>query len=317
MQIKIIYFYYLLFCTIACGSPIGQEDDSVIRKDTIEQQTDPDPLKGVEEQDNVQNTELQIWKWSEMNLPPHPWSDETEFGDDFFVDSAYDPSSVSLLGKKIRFFLNPVKPANDDPNVFNYRAEIHTAPWPIEHPLKTEQWLGWEYTFGEYYRIDKTSPITIFQNHPGVNGLSPQIELEIAAFNTPSPAEGGEIQIINEANEERIVTNIKPSAGDSLQVVIHIVFGIEDEGLLTIWLNGEKYYDKNVSTVYGDYPWGGNNKWGIYHHTFNGSSTDVFSTLEMGIESVELLMGPLRTWTRSPDHPLYRQDAYELVRPEN
>lgn len=307
MQMNIIYLACVLFFSLACVAPIN--DDPAIRKDTTQ--------KEYSTSGDYQNTTLQVWDWSAMDLPIHPWADETKFGDDFYVDSAYDPAAVTLVGKNLRFFVDPIVPANQDPEKFNYRAEIHTAPWPIEHALGTEQWLGWEYTFGSDYKIDETSPITIFQNHPGVRGLSPQIELEIAALNTPSPAQGGEIQIINEPNGDRLVTNVKPIAGDRLKVVIHIIYGIEGEGLLTVWLNGQKYYDKKVSTVYSEHPWGGNNKWGIYHHTFNGSESNVATSLENGAENVELFMGTLRTWTRSPGHPDYGNDAYELVRPEN
>ena len=69
------------------------------------------------------------------------------------------------------------------------------------------------------------------------------------------------------------------------------------------------------TTVLQDYPWGGNNKWGIYHHTFKNSLPDVQASINAGAEFVELYMGPLRLMTRSPSHPEYKLDAYHLVDP--
>ncbi len=309
MHIQVTPFVFFLIFSLACGAPINSEDD-VFRSDESS-----DTFKDII--NTASNSKLEIWDWTKMNLPASPWSDETKFGNDFYVDSAYDPAAVSLKNKKIRFYIDPLNPIAPAVNLFNYRAEIHTAPWPIKHPVGTEQWLGWKYTFGNDYVIDATSPITIFQNHPGVRGLSPQLELEIAALNTPNPAVGGEIQIINVPNGDRIVTDVKPKAGDQLEVVVHIVYGLEDQGLFSVWLNGALYYNEKVSTVYSDYPWGGNNKWGIYHHTFNESPNDVSSSIESGAGTMELFMGPLKTWTRTPSHPSYLEDAYELIRPEN
>ncbi len=259
---------------------------------------------------------LKVWDWNTINIPPYSWAEGTLFGDDLYVNIAFDPSGVSTHGNDLRFSIDPLNVPQGTPSPYNFRSEIHTAPWPINHPLGTEQWIGWVYTFGDDYIIDPTSPITIFQNHPGINGLSPQIELEIAALNTPSPALGGEIQVVNEASSDRIVYPVKPKAGDKLEVVIHVIYGIGTEGLLQVWLNDELYYNKKTSTVYQDYPWGGNNKWGIYHHTFNDSEADVQSSLNIGAGKFELFMSPLRLLTRTPDHEEYELSAYNLVRPE-
>ena len=261
---------------------------------------------------------LKTWRWEQHSIPPYSWPEGAAFGDGLFVDIAYDPNGVRVVDQHLRFLLDPSAPSlsEDIPLRINYRSEIRTAPWHIEHPLGTEQWIGWRYIFGKDYVADTTSPITIFQNHPGIRGLSPQFELEIAAKNRPRPALGGEIQIVNAANEERILSSVFPLAGDTLDVVVHVIYGRDEEGLLQVWFDGVLHYDKSVSTVYADQPWGGNNKWGIYHHTFNDSPTDLASSLAAGAGKVELLMGPLRLLKRSPHHPEYRENAYELVRPD-
>jgi polysaccharide lyase-like protein len=263
------------------------------------------------------NDDLKCWKWNEITSPS--FADGTSFGNGLIIDTAFDPEGISIVGNQIRFYVDPIlpKPPENASSAYNFRSEINTAPWPINHPLGTEQWIGWEYTFGDNYVIDTTSPITIFQNHPGVRGLSPQIELEIASLDDPAPAQGGEIQVVNAASSDRIVYPVKPKAGDHLEVVIHVIYGLGQEGLLQVWLNGHLFYNKKTATVYEDQPWGGNNKWGIYHHTFNNSAEDVESSIKLGAGKVELFMGTLSLLTRTPDDPQYGVSAYDLVRPKD
>ena len=99
-------------------------------------------------------------------------------------------------------------------------------------------------------------------------------------------------------------------------MVIHVVYGLESTGLLQVWLNGEMVYDRKVSTVFDGYEWGGNNKWGIYHHTFNGNPEAVQASLDIGAGKVELAMGTLRMLTRTPEHDEYQTNAYHFVKPD-
>ncbi|MEL6863201.1 MAG: heparin lyase I family protein [Bacteroidota bacterium] len=263
------------------------------------------------------SSQVRTWRWEEIELPEYTWPGGTAFGNGLFVDVAFDPEGVAIEGNLIRFKLSPespLPPANGGSS-HNYRSEIHTMPWEIRHPLGTEQWIGWRYYFGDNYEVDTSSPITIFQNHPGVRGLSPQIELEIAAYNDPAPAKGGEIQIINEANGDRIVTPVLPLRQQTLDVVVHVIYGDDSNGLLQVWLNGELHYSKAAPTVYKAQAWGGNNKWGIYHHTFNNDPDAVQSSLDLGAGNMELWMGPLRMLTRSPKDEEYRYSAYHFVKP--
>lgn len=302
------HIYLLLFISITCAScqEYLESNSQVITTIPPWWETAPTATNG---------TEVRSWDWAEITIPPYRWPAGTAFGNGLFVDATFDPTGVSIQNDLLRFKLNPIAPPPPDnkESDFNYRSEIRTAPWQIHHPIGTEQWIGWRYIFGEDYQIDATSPITIYQNHPGERGYSPYFELEIAAFNRPSPAMGGEIQVIN--GSERIVYPVKPLAKDTLDVVIHVVYGLGEEGMLQVWLNKKLYYSKKTSTIYPELPWGGNNKWGIYHHTFNNSSEDVQSSLDSGIEEVEIFMDQLRILQWNSLDPEYKYNAYQLVHP--
>ncbi|MDB4415062.1 polysaccharide lyase [Saprospiraceae bacterium] len=260
-------------------------------------------------------TNVKTWEWNTITIPPYSYTSGMSFGPGLFVNAAYDTMGVSIVGDNMKFVLNPLEPVPPmgSASPHNYRSEIHTHPWQINHPLGTEQWIGWRYFFPNDYVIDTTSPITIFQNHPGIQGLSPILELEIAALDDPSPAQGGEIQVVNV--NDRIIYPVKPMAGDTLDVVIHVIYGLGNDGLTQVWLNGELYHDKIEQTVLENYPWGGNNKWGIYHHTFKNSPSDVQASINAGAGFVDLFMGTLRMTTRIPGHPEYKLNAYDLVKP--
>ncbi|MEM9921317.1 MAG: heparin lyase I family protein [Bacteroidota bacterium] len=266
---------------------------------------------------SVDSSAVRSWEWQDIHIPAYQWPAGTAFGNGLFVDVAFDPEGVAIEGERLRFRINPKtpRPTADAHSPHNYRSEIHTAPWNIEHPIGTEQWIGWQYTLGQNYVRDVTSPITIFQNHPGIRGLSPQIELELAGFNDPPPAAGGEIQVVNAANDDRQLLSLKPEAGSILNIVLHVVYGRGQEGLLQVWINDQLYYNKKGNTVYADHLFGGNNKWGIYHHTFNNAPEEVQQSLSAGAGIFDLYMGPLKMLTRAPSHPEYKTNAYHFVDP--
>lgn len=308
--------FWLLLTLFSCNESPILDDERFLEEPSTEVN---DTINESPTTSAIKYSTPRVWDWSRLELPAYSWPEGVAFGDGLYVDVAFDPTGVSIVDEQLRFYIDPLSPATpaEASSEFNYRSEIHTEPWPINHALGIEQWIGWEYTFGDDYVIDPTSPITIFQNHPGVRGLSPQIELELAALDSPRPAQGGEIQVVNEASSDRILYPITPEAGDRLQVVIHVIYGLGTDGLLQVWLNDTLYYDEKTSTVYEDYPWGGNNKWGIYHHTFNDSAADVQSSLDIGAGKFELLMGSLKLLTRNPKHPEYGMDAFYLVDPNN
>lgn len=265
----------------------------------------------------LDSVKLRTWRWSEISIPNYTWPDGTAFGNGLFVDIAHDPAGVQINADKLNFSLNPISPASPttSSSAFNYRSEIRTAPWQINHPLGTEQWIGWSYTFASNYVVDTSEPITIYQNHPGVVGQPPMFELELAGLNRPSPALGGEIQVVNHATNTRFVTNVKPVAGQTLNFVVHVVFEEGSKGLLQVWIDGNLVYSETEATVLAAYAWGGNNKWGIYHHSHFDDQTAVDNSIAAGAKDVAIDMGNLRLLKRSTVAPNYRTDAYDIVKP--
>jgi hypothetical protein len=83
---------------------------------------------------------------------------------------------------------------------------------------------------------------------------------------------------------------------------------------LQVWINDKKVYDKQVATIYSDYPWGGNAKWGIYKWPWRNAER-VQQSLDQGITHLETFMGPLRMITRKPGDVDYLKDSYSEVRP--
>ena len=132
----------------------------------------------------------------------------------------------------------------------------------MKHKLGTEEWFGWNYRFGDDYKIDEINDWLFFQVHNSINGTSPQVKLYVAHGHSKNSDHAGEIVITNNGNyPDYNKTGIVPVAGDSFDIVIHVIWGDDSNGLLQVWINGEKLYDKHVSTVYPEYPWGGNAKW--------------------------------------------------------
>ena len=125
----------------------------------------------------------------------------------------------------------------------------------------------------------------------------------------------GKILVVNNGNKyDYNDTGITPVAGQKLNIVIHVIWADASTGLLEVWIDDVNVYNKQVSTIDPDYPWGGNAKWGIYHHEWRNGE-DVQKTLDQGITHVETFLGPLRVITRYPGDPDYGKDSYELVKP--
>ncbi len=265
---------------------------------------------------------LKSWCWSELQVPE--WDgNENEFylykdqikvsnGDRWYV------KQLTIDSGKLKFNLNPITPpigTNVDGG-YNYRVEITTVPWDIKHPLGTEEWFGWNYTFEKGYVIDKVNKWVFFQVHNGVIGESPQISLTISdSTSSHAGYVAGKVMVINNGNNQDYQdTGVLPIAGQSLKIVVHVIWGTEVDGLLQVWIDDVPVYDKQVSTVYPQYPWGGNAKWGIYHPRWRNKE-DVQKSLDQGITHVPTSIGSLRILTRYPDHPDYGKDAYDLVQP--
>ncbi len=262
------------------------------------------------------DTGLKTWCWEAVTIPEYSGSKGTSFSDgELHIDSECFEKQVSKAGNQLKFSLNPTYPAVENwcSRDFNMRAEIRTKPWDIRHSKGTEEWFGWSYTFGSDYVIDKNNQWLFFQVHPGVTGESPHTELMISKDGQFNGHDAGEIYVVNAANgKEYQPTGITPKAGGTLDIVVHAVWGDASNGLLQVWINGQKLYDRQVATIYAAYPWGGNAKWGIYKWPWANESS-VQKSLEQGVTHLETYMGPLRMITRKPGDTQYGEDSYSLV----
>lgn len=262
---------------------------------------------------------LKKWCWSDMTLPNYSGSKGKSFNDDqLTIDSECNENAVSIVDGQLHFFVDPVNPPVDTSwceRDFNMRAEIRTNSWNVKHPMGTEEWFGWSYTFGNNYIIDNNNQWLFFQVHHAVVGDSPQMELMVIKDGQFSGHDAGEIYVVNNANNsEYHPTGITPVAGETLDIVVHTIWSDASNGLLQVWINGNQIYNKQVATVYEAHPWGGNAKWGIYKWPWANES-GVQKSLEQGITSMETHMGPLRMITRKPGDTDYLTDSYNLVAP--
>lgn len=198
------------------------------------------------------------------------------------------------------------------------RAEISTSPWLVRHPMGTEEWFGWRYTLGENYIVDKANPWLFFQIHEGTSGEVPLISLWSINQGGPGTGIAGEIHLVNAAGEggnKYYPTGLIPKANQSFDIVVHVVWGDEESGLLQVWIDNRLVHDKKTRTVRASNPpVGGNAKWGIYKWPWRNFS-GVHKSQEQGIESLVTYMGPLRMITRGQNDSLYLKNSYEAVKP--
>jgi len=262
---------------------------------------------------------LKVWCWEDIDIPEYSGSKGVALSNgQLKIDSECSERQVLKSGNRIRFHVNPRIPevASWCSRNYNMRAEVRTAPWNVKHDVGTEEWFGWSYTFGDNYIIDQQNQWLFFQVHPGISGLSPQIELSVINQDQFNGHDAGEIYVINKGNyPDNHPTGIHPEAGQTLNIVVHVIWGDASNGLLQVWIDGEMVYDKQVATVYADHPWGGNAKWGIYKWPWNNTNR-VNQSLSQGIEDLETFMGPLRILTLKPGDAMYKEDSYALVAPQ-
>ncbi|WP_276168404.1 PKD domain-containing protein [Zobellia alginiliquefaciens] len=257
-----------------------------------------------------------IWCWNNVSIPDYSEMNGPPISNgELKIDSECYEKQVTQEGSRLKFRVDPTNPRTENwcSRDFNMRAEISTLPWKVKQPKGTEEWFGWDYTFGNDYKIDKNNQWLFFQVHPGVTGESPHTELMIIKDGQMIGHDAGEIYVINAANgKDYHPTGITPRAGQKLKIVVHAIWGDSSNGHLQVWINGNKVYDKQVATVYSRYPWGGNAKWGIYKWPW-AHADGVQKSLSQGVNHVETYMGTLRIITRKPGDPNYGSDAYSLV----
>lgn len=265
-----------------------------------------------------------IWCWGGITIPEYSGKTGVVFNnDELAIDSECYEKQVTKDGNRLKFRLNPTGPEVGSwcPDDFNKRAEIRTAPWNVRNPIGTEEWFGWSYTFGNDYEIDLSNQWKFFQVHPGPKGLSQQISLEIIHDEQFKDHSAGEVYVVNAGHgtEGRSTdfspTGFTPRAGQTLDIVVHAIWGDYSNGLLQVWIDGNKVYDKQVATILAGYPWGGNAKWGIYKWPWRDAE-NVQASLAQGLTQMETFMGPLRMITRKPGDPDYGRDSYSMVAPD-
>lgn len=262
------------------------------------------------------DTGLKTWCWGDIDIPNNNAISPTFQKGQLTLHTECNPNQVTKVGNLLRFHLNPKTPAPQEwcNNSFNIRAELLTGPWEVNHPKGTEEWFGWSYTFGEDYIIDTTAPWLFYQVHHAVVGDSPHLEL-LVGTNGLYGGSAGEIIVNNAANSDYLPTGVIPRAGETVDIVVHAIWGDESNGLLQVWMNGNQVYDKQVRTVYSHYEYGGNAKFGIYKWYW-GDEAGVQASLQQGITQMTTYMGPLRVITRRPDDPDYGKDSYSEVTPD-
>jgi len=260
-------------------------------------------------------TGAKIWCWENINVPAGTNGNEPFSNGDLGLSIECNANQVTNSGNRLRFYLNPTNPnpASWCNNNFNMRAEIHNNPWNVDHSNGTEEWFGWSYTFGNNYIADKEHNWVFFQSHEGTVGTSPLISMQVLGHRD------GEISLVNASqsgpNNTYINTGVRPTAGETVDIVLHIIWGDESNGLLQLWMNGNKVYDAQVRTVRATTNVGGNAKFGIYYSDWR-SASGVQASAQQGISDIETFMGPLRMILRRPSDSDYRKDSYSEVAPD-
>ncbi len=324
------------------ASVISDDVTTIVEQDDEGNSTNNDPTVE-EEQDNVPNEEenslnedplnvqncsttggkanelgLKTWCWGDVFVPSGESSGTESFSNgELALNIECNANQVVQEGDRLKFVLNPQNPspASWCNNSFNMRAEIRTMPWKVNQPLGTEEWIGWSYTFSDDYKIDEENPWLFFQMQQGVAG-SPPHELAIVPSSLYG-AENGEVVVINHANKtetDRSRTGVVPTAGTTLNIVVHVIHDLGTKGLLQVWINNELVYDKQVGTVHESAPWGGNAKFGIYKWPWR-ESAGVQKSLDQGISHLVTYMGPLKIITRKPGDENYGQNSFSTVAP--
>lgn len=355
LQNMSIYIYFLFFTSgilsinNSCskdldtlgGEPVAEEQLPELEEQVSESTSDnQDNTATSENEENEENKEegdeskvcvssggranevgLKTWCWGDVEIPAGAETGRESFSDSQLALSVEcSANQVVQVDDRIKFSLNPTSPSPADwcNNSFNMRAEIRTMPWKVAHSVGTEEWFGFTYEFDESYIPDPSGNWSFFQTHEGTAGKNPLISLQINGIAT-SKYDTGELVVVNAADENGPLTvhgsNVIPVHGEKLNVVIHLVWGDNNQGLLQVWINGEKIVDDKARTVFASTMSGGNAKFGIYKHKWR-SESGVQNSAAHGVSNLTTYMGPLRIITRKPGDSNYLENSYNLVSPE-
>ena len=229
---------------------------------------------------------------------------------------------IAQSGNRLYFKVNPTSPSPQSwcNSNYNYRSEIRTAPSDVDHPVGTEEWFGWNYQFGNDYKVDNNEWL-FWQVHDNSDLVSnPLVSLWLLRQNQNGQTnQRGEMAVVNTAKDQNnhvyVPLGIVPKAGDSFDIVVHVIWGTESNGLFEVWINNVQVYSEQIRTVPAAWPYGGYAKWGIYKWRWRNSE-NVQTSHNLGISELNTSMGPLRIITRRPGDPDYGQNSYALVAPD-
>lgn len=267
---------------------------------------------------------LKVWCWQDVAITENLNSSTNFFSSDqLAVNSHCNTGMVRGLGDRLYFKVNPTTPSAQDwcKYDFNYRAEIRENPSDVDHSVGTEQWFGWDYKFEDDYKADPFNEWIIWQVHGSFkNPPNPLISLWIAKTDFARHTnEAGEIFVVNAArnssDHKYTSTSVNPTAGQTLNIVVHVIWGDENTGLYEVWIDDILVYSEKERTVYKEEAEGGYAKWGIYKWKWQKES-NVSASASDGITALNTSMGPLRVLMRRPDDVDYRKNSYTLVAPK-
>ena len=281
-------------------------------------EADPIPCNAGSSRANISGEK--VWCWNNLATEINAAGPLASFSSGQLAKSVhYNGQGVRATNGRLHFSLNPNSP--DSGNGNNYRTEIRENPSNVDHALGTEQWFGWDYKFENDYKADALNEWIMWQVHGSFSSpAAPLISLWAAKQNMARQTnEPGEIFVVNAAvntnNAEYVPTGIVPQAGQTLKIVVHVVWGDDNIGLYEVWINGTKIYSAQERTVYVEQPKGGYAKWGIYKWKWR-SNSNVSASANQGITELNTSMGTLRSVMRRPGDADYGRDAYALVAPE-
>ena len=268
-------------------------------------------------------TGAKVWCWGGIQLPNYSSKTTTFMDGQLGIDNECNVQ-VSNVGDELRMYVDPDAPAPQGwcNNSFNLRAELLTRPWNVDHPAGTEEWVGWTMRFGDNYKVDNsgTGGNWIFwQVHEGTIGASPLLSMQIdqrsgGGFDYGELMLSNASQPIGNNNNSNYGTNIIPVAGQTLKIVIHVIWGDDSNGLWEVWVDDVLKHSVQGRTVRAADPVGGNMKFGIYAHKWRNAS-GVAASLAAGVTEIETFLGPLRIITRRPGDSEYGKNSYDEVSP--
>ena len=260
---------------------------------------------------------LKQWCWSDLEQEVNSAGAQSGFSNNQLAKSVhYNANGVFAQNGRLNFRLNP---NNSSSSNNNYRQEIRDNPADVRHPIGTEQWWGFDYRFGDDYIADEL-PWIMWQTHGYFNSpADPMTALELAPSNylgNSNPR--GELFISNAAfssgNPKKTPTGILPRAGQTLRIVIQMVWGDNNNGLFKVWIDDVLVYNEQERTVYAEKPEGGYWKIGIYKWRWRQQS-NVNSSAALGIDELNTSIGALRVIKKSPSNGTYLTNEFNTVKP--